>query len=180
MMLKFDREQQSEEQSQWGNAKLALLADHIVGTHHVYLKSEMPRIEQLMTKVASVHGANHPALKDVLAVYTALSVDVEKHLANEETSVFPAMKREEAGTATQSDLDLIHQGLTELEAEHQVVGKALAEMRSLTDGYILPPDGCPSYHALMHNLVKFETDFHIHVHKENNILFPKVKSQLNH
>jgi regulator of cell morphogenesis and NO signaling len=47
-------------------------------------------------------------------------------------------------------------------------------LRALTAGYTTPDDGCASYHALFEGLEELETDTHLHIHKENNILFPAV------
>ncbi|MEJ7798972.1 MAG: hypothetical protein WKF60_00535 [Ilumatobacter sp.] len=47
-------------------------------------------------------------------------------------------------------------------------------MRELTDGYTTPPDGCASYTALFAGLEALEFDTHLHIHKENNLLFPTV------
>src|SRR5947209_2241762 len=36
-----------------GNGTLGQLVEHIVGKHHVYVKQELPRLEQLLRKVVS-------------------------------------------------------------------------------------------------------------------------------
>ena len=59
-------------------------------------------------------------------------------------------------------------------AEHDRVGELLAELRRLTDGYRPPADGCASYRACYAGLAELEADTHLHVHKENNVLFPAV------
>jgi regulator of cell morphogenesis and NO signaling len=46
-------------------------------------------------------------------------------------------------------------------------------------GYRLPEDACNSYRLAFSLLEKFEDDLHIHVHLENNILFPKIQEKLN-
>ena len=38
----------------------------------------------------------------------------------------------------------------------------------------VPDDGCASYQALYTGLAELEADTHLHVHKENNVLFPAV------
>jgi len=50
----------------------------------------------------------------------------------------------------------------------------LAELREATGGYEVPDDGCASYRALYEGLAELEADTHLHVHKENNVLFPAV------
>ena len=59
-------------------------------------------------------------------------------------------------------------------AEHDRAGELLATLRRITDGYQPPADGCASYRALYAGLAELEADLHLHVHKENNILFPRA------
>jgi regulator of cell morphogenesis and NO signaling len=61
-----------------------------------------------------------------------------------------------------------------METEHEAVAKNLSEIRQLTRNYQLPGDACASYSLLYRLLDEFEEDLHIHVHLENNILFPKA------
>jgi regulator of cell morphogenesis and NO signaling len=56
--------------------------------------------------------------------------------------------------------------------EHDVAGALLARLRTLTDGYTPPEDGCASYRLLYQGLAELEADTHLHVHIENNVLFP--------
>jgi regulator of cell morphogenesis and NO signaling len=44
----------------------------------------------------------------------------------------------------------------------------------LSSNYALPQDACASYSLLFTMLQEFEDDLHIHIHLENNILFPKA------
>ena len=61
--------------------------------------------------------------------------------------------------------------------EHETVGLALQQMRELTDNYRRPPTAVhhsrPSTTAL-----RLETDLHRHIHKENNILFPRGRARI--
>ena len=58
--------------------------------------------------------------------------------------------------------------------EHEHAGNAVAQIRALTDNYSCPADACNTYRALFDSLAHLERDLHEHVHKENNILFPKA------
>jgi regulator of cell morphogenesis and NO signaling len=64
-----------------------------------------------------------------------------------------------------------------MEDEHRSAGDALRRMRWLTADYQPPADACNTYRALLADLQALETDLHQHIHKENNILFPRA-SQL--
>ncbi|HHV20496.1 MAG TPA: iron-sulfur cluster repair di-iron protein [Propionibacterium sp.] len=148
----------------------AELCDHVVSTHHEYLWQEMPRITQLANKVARVHGANHPELRDVQKTWQLLVGDLTDHLMTEEQEQFPAIKKatEEGATFSQEAVD-------QLLGEHDVAGKLLARLRDLTHGYAVPTDACGSYRALYAGLEDAERDLHTHIHKENNILFPRLR-----
>ena len=59
---------------------------------------------------------------------------------------------------------------------------ALEEIRQLSHNYLLPEDACASYSLLYKMLSEFEEDLHLHIHIENNILFPKaleIEKQIN-
>jgi regulator of cell morphogenesis and NO signaling len=58
--------------------------------------------------------------------------------------------------------------------EHDRAGELLAELRAVTGGYAVPDDACASYRSLYERLAALELDTHVHVHKENNVLFPAV------
>ena len=69
-----------------------------------------------------------------------------------------------------------------MEMEHELVGNHLAEIRELSSNYTLPENACASYSLLYRMLAEFEEDLHLHIHLENNILFPKtleLESRLN-
>jgi regulator of cell morphogenesis and NO signaling len=159
----------------WASMGVVDLVDHIVATHHRYLWDELPRLTALVEKVAGVHGGRHPELADVARILGALRADVEPHLAKEERVLFP-MVRELAGADV---LPSFHCGslarpISVMLLEHDRVGDLLAELRTTTGGFAVPADGCASFQACYQGLADLEADTHLHVHKENNLLFPAV------
>jgi regulator of cell morphogenesis and NO signaling len=58
--------------------------------------------------------------------------------------------------------------------EHETASWELDEMCGLTDNYTPPADACETYRELLRRLQTLETDMHLHVHLENNILFPRT------
>ena len=65
-------------------------------------------------------------------------------------------------------------GLYDPAFEHDACGERLRKMRSDSRNFDVPADGCASYQALYAGLEELEADTHLHIHKENNILFPMV------
>jgi regulator of cell morphogenesis and NO signaling len=58
--------------------------------------------------------------------------------------------------------------------EHDHAGTLLDDLRAITGGYAAPDDACASYRALYAGLAALDEDTRLHVHKENNVLFPAV------
>lgn len=151
------------------------LIDHLLGTHHTYLKSEMPRLMALSHKVSSVHGGRHPELVELNRIVQELMNDLFQHLQKEEQILFP-MCRELERQAGPLDFHCgsVANPIRVMRFEHDSAGQSLHELRRLSGGYAVPADACGSFRALYDGLATFELDMFAHVHKENNVLFPRV------
>jgi regulator of cell morphogenesis and NO signaling len=162
----------------WASLDPSELVDHIDTVHHRYLWAELPRISALVDKIATVHGERHPELFEVQRLYGELRADLEPHLTREEQELFPRIHQLAKASDPSSDLtrDLAAQ-IEALAGEHETVGALLDDLRRVTSGYSVPGDGCASYAACYRALADLEADTHLHVHKENNLLFPAVRSQ---
>jgi regulator of cell morphogenesis and NO signaling len=159
----------------WADLDVGPLADHIEATHHRYLWHELPRLGELVEKILAVHGGHHPELAEVAKLFVVLRAELEPHLMKEEQVLFPMIR--ELGSATTRPT--FHCGalgnpISMMMREHDQAGELLAQLRATTDGYRVPDDGCASYRACYEGLAELEADTHLHVHKENNALFPAV------
>jgi len=165
---------QSASGEDWNTTSLSRLIEHIVNTHHAYLKQELPRLEKLMAKVVSVHGANHPELTEVEEVLLALSSELGSHLMKEEQILFPYVVGTENGQAPHACFGSVENPIRMMEYEHENAGQALRQLRALTQDYKTPADACISYQTLYAAIQALEADLHQHIHLENNILFPRA------
>jgi regulator of cell morphogenesis and NO signaling len=161
----------------WSTMSVVQLVDHLESTHHRYLWDELPRLWALADKVESVHGRRHPELREIRDVVAAIRAELEPHMLKEERVLFPMIRE----LALADRLPTFHCGsvrnpIAMMIIEHEEVGELLVRLRADTDGYVVPPDGCRSYSALFEALAQLEEDTHLHVHKENNVLFPAAES----
>lgn len=154
----------------WTREPLARLADHIVATYHDALRDELPRLEGMAVKVAKVHGARAPHLVRLASVVQELSADLHAHMQKEEGVLFPAIRALERGAARGS----IAAPIAVMEHEHDQAGALLSELHAISDGYAAPDWACGTFRALYHGLSELESTMHVHVHLENNILFPRA------
>ena len=157
-------------------AQLSLteLVDHIEQSHHAFLRTEMPRLMQLAAKVDNAHAANHPEVSELHRSVGLLCADLEQHLMKEEMILFPFV-REMDGSRTPLHFHCgsVSSPINQMEHEHDVAGEMLAHLREITADYTVPA-ACATFRALYDSLQTLERDLHQHIHKENNILFPKV------
>ncbi len=173
----------------WATMGPAELVDHLEATHHAYLWAELPRIEALADKVTAAHGDRHPELAAVRDIFRQLRAELEPHLTREEQVLFPLIRRlaiepqptGDSGAADASSFlattpcgGSIRNPISVMLREHDRAGDLLDRLRQLTGGYAPPADGCASYVAYYRALAEVEADTHLHVHKENNLLFPAV------
>ncbi|HCK68617.1 MAG TPA: iron-sulfur cluster repair di-iron protein, partial [Nitrospina sp.] len=136
---------------------LTELTEHLESTHHVYLKKTLPRLVALMDKVHQAHSPRHPELTRLQTVVENLRADLEPHLLKEEQILFPLIRQLEAAQGP----------IRVMRSEHDGAGELLKEMRTLTNVYVVPKDGCQSFQLLYEGLKELEEDTHIHIHKEN-------------
>lgn len=173
VLTKLDAVEAPGEPAEWANLSLAELADHIQETHHKYLWEEMPRVSQLVDKIAEVHGSRHPELADVQSTWAKIRAEFEPHLRREELRDFPAIRHLD----DRPDRELPDR-LGVLIEEHDEVGELLDHLRKITNGFEVPADGCNTYRLTYSALAELESDTHMHVHKENNVLFPGAIERL--
>jgi len=152
---------------------LTELADHIEATHHAYLKEELPRLVEMAGRVAHKHAERDPRLPEIFAATRDLAEEMICHMQKEEFILFPLVRQIDAGRGG-AGAALLSGPIHQMEDEHQAAGDATARLRLLTDGFATATAICNTHRALLDGLARFEADLHRHVHKENNVLFPRA------
>ena len=181
VMQEIQRAQQTgAPRRDWQIAPLGELVKHIVATHHEYLKLELPALSSRMEKVRAVHGARDPeTLNRMAEVFGSLREEMEMHLHKEEAILFPFMEQYGRAEAQGQPMPPVPFGsianpIAMMERDHVSAGDALGEVRTLTHDYQLPSYACSTVRALYEGLRALEADLHVHIHLENNILFPRT------
>jgi regulator of cell morphogenesis and NO signaling len=165
----------------WNSASAAELVGHIVSTHHEYLRRELPALETRLEKVYRVYNQrNGPTLIGLPDVFAGLKAELESHMMKEEMILFPVIAGYEASQATGQPVPhtcfgTVAQPIAMMEHEHDSAGEALARIREITGNFQVPEFACVTYRALMTGLAELEQDLHMHIHLENNILFPRAQ-----
>jgi len=158
---------------------LDFLADYVVNTHHHYALKYLPELRGYALKVAQVHGAHHPELLPIQQLIEEINEELTDHMTAEEKVLFPLVKK--IVQTKNSNLPYSREGnesfasmVDQMEKEHDSVGRAFEEIHKLSNNFAIPEDACTTYKLFYKMIQEFEDDLHIHIHLENNILFPKT------
>ncbi len=157
---------------------LDLLCDYIVKKHHRYVEEKSLEIKPYLDKICEVHGEHHPELFEINDLFNASVGVLTKHMKKEELLLFPfihkMVKAKQEGTKIDAPgFGTIENPIRMMEAEHNIEGDRFRKIEELSNHFTLPSDACNTYKVTIALLKEFEEDLHLHIHLENNILFPK-------
>ena len=158
---------------------LDLLAEYIEKKHHRYVEEKIPVLRQFLDKLCKVHGERHPELFKINELFTASAGELASHMKKEELILFPFVKRMvkaklENEAILSPQFGTVENPIAMMMHEHDTEGKRFREIAELTNNYNPPIDACNTYKVTFAMLDEFEKDLHLHIHLENNILFPKA------
>lgn len=157
----------------WREKSSEELISHIVETHHGETFRLLKEIDPLMVKVFRVHFSHDPKLlMKVHSLFGKLKCELEEHLLKEENILFPLMIKYDKAK-NEKEKKEIEEDIRIIVNEHEAAGDILKELAEVTDDYKVPEWGCISFKLLYDYLHDLEKDLFIHIHKENNILFPR-------
>lgn len=169
----------SNESIDFASWPMDLLVDYIEKKHHRYVEEKSIEIKPYLDKICRVHGGRHPELLKINEAFTASVGELAKHMKKEELILFPFIKKMVKFNQEQSSIEAPHFGTVEnpinmMMDEHSTEGDRFREIAELSNDYSPPVDACNTYRVTFALLEEFEKDLHLHIHLENNILFPKA------
>ena len=158
---------------------LDLLADYIEKKHHRYVEEKTSEIKPYLDKICRVHGERHPELFEINEHFNATAGELAMHMKKEELILFPFIKKMAKAKHENSILDAPKFGTVQnpiqmMMDEHTAEGERFSKIDALSNNYTAPEDACNTYKVTFALLQEFEQDLHLHIHLENNILFPKA------
>jgi regulator of cell morphogenesis and NO signaling len=175
MELSVDVFQKSHSKTRsWNEESLSTIIDHILHTHHVFMKETLAEINDLMFKILKVHfKTDGEILIQVHGLFGQLKTELEAHLVKEEENLFPMILAYE-NTRNQDLKKEIAKYIKETENEHDVAGDVFKKLEILTNDFKAPSNACYSYQRTYELLDALEKDTFNHIHMENTILFGKI------
>ncbi|MAT55722.1 MAG: iron-sulfur cluster repair di-iron protein [Saprospirales bacterium] len=163
------------EMADYSTWPLDLLVDYIEKRHHRYVAEKSPELLQYLDKLCKVHGERHPELFQIRDEFVQAAGELAAHMKKEELILFPYVRRlatEKAPSAP--PFGTVQNPINMMMHEHTVEGDRFERISRLSNNYTPPADGCTTYRVAFAMLQEFEEDLHMHIHLENNILFPRA------
>lgn len=172
-------EAKSESTTDYQSWPLDLLADYIEKKHHRYVQEKTLEIQPYLDKICKVHGERHPELLKIKEEFNASAGELAAHMKKEELILFPFIRKMTKAKLENAKVDAAHFGtvinpIQMMMDEHTVEGNRFRKIEELSNNYTPPQDACNTYRVSFSLLKEFEQDLHLHIHLENNILFPKA------
>lgn len=170
---------QTASASDYQSWPIDLLADYIEKKHHRYVVEKTGELIPYLDKVCRVHGARHPELLEIKEHFNAAAGELAMHMKKEEHILFPFIRQMVNAEQENNELDppqfgtVLHP-INMMMEEHNTEGERFRKIDALSNHYEPPQDACTTYKVTFALLNEFEQDLHLHIHLENNILFPKA------
>lgn len=155
----------------WTETPSQEIVEHIQARYHRPLEEELTQLSPYVTKVSKVHGTGHPELLRVYELFYELKKELLEHTEKEDSLVFPMLLKLDDPNVENKDEMIAY--ITELEKEHDHAGSILKELRDITSDFTPPIDACGTYRLVYKRLEMLESETFMHIHLENNILFPR-------
>ena len=155
------------------------LADHVETVHHRYVEERGPILQQFLDKLCRVHGDRHPELFTIQEEFTTCIGAMAMHMKKEELILFPFVRNLARSERNGEPFRAPHFGTVEnpvraMMADHDDEGERFVRMNGVSGNFTPPADGCTTYATAFRMLREFEEDLHLHIHLENNIMFPRA------
>jgi regulator of cell morphogenesis and NO signaling len=159
---------------------LTQIVENIESLHHVYLRAIMPMISQSLDRVVNAHGEHDIRLVSVKQLFDKLAADLETHMLHEEEALFPMCRDMEIEGKIKPTRcgDAVGGPIACMENDHEQAKIDLEQLCELTDNFAVPGFACATYRKLLEQLVDFNQNMAVHIHKEDKVLFPgAIKAQ---
>jgi len=158
---------------------MALLITYIIKLHHQFVSSQTKFMTELAYKVAESNQARNPELRTVAELFEATGKRLELKGRQEEQELFPYIMLLQDAMAKGKRLNAAAFGpvsgpIGVVKTEGEQIVAALRQFRQLTNNYIAPPYATSTCAILYKLLAGYEADTLLHLHLENNILFPRA------
>jgi iron-sulfur cluster repair protein YtfE (RIC family) len=141
--------------------------------HHVYLRKQTLRIEQIVGEIAGYNDAGNAITIDMHQLSGGLRACVESQLAMEEEVLFPMILRLQQQTViSKCRAGMIRSRVLLAERDLARIRGVVLRLRDLAEEYLSPRGPCEACHELLEVVRALLKDLREHTRKESEIVYP--------
>jgi regulator of cell morphogenesis and NO signaling len=161
---------------------LNVLIDRINGQHHDHeseILSDIITEIRALGKNTDTSSSQVNALEAIENKFSYLKERLLGHCDKEDKVLFPMIRKigalqKDKSTRLKGAMTEIRELVKILEMEHLESISLIAEIKDLLVNYGKAGNNSNGLFSLMTHFKDFELDFHVHIHIENNVLFPRI------
>ncbi|KAF0150347.1 MAG: iron-sulfur cluster repair di-iron protein [Ignavibacteria bacterium] len=154
------------------------LCDYITKEHHQYVAAAILETSEELLKLQQGTNA-YPEIQEILSLSDKLFTEIKAHLSKEETVLFRLIRylddcKRFAEKPHLGKSRPMVKTVQSLETDHTLSTKVIPQIIKLLSAIKIKNNETGTVKSLLKNFERFEKDLHIHIHLENNILFPNA------
>lgn len=157
--------------------------EYLINQHHGYTRTALDTISAGLRFLLENSEKRPVPLEKLDKIFKKFAVEMENHMRKEENKLFPIIHAllNNQGINSPDGPPNIPGQIAVLELEHNGAHDDLTTMADLTKRLIASPGNiaAEALTALSDNLRWLTQDVHMHMHLENNLLFPHVNTLLH-
>lgn len=158
---------------------MAFLAKYIIQMHHGFVSTQTRFVSELAYKVADSNRTRNPEIRTVAEVFADTGKTLARIAEHEEKELFPYIISLADALTGGHQLKAGKFGhlavpVAFVQSETEKISAALRQIRVLTNHYTAPAYSSSTCPILYKLLAAYEEDALLHLHLENNILFPRA------
>lgn len=159
----------------FGKMNIDLLTTYIQSTHHKYTDKKLVFIKNNIERLVRENNTNYFQLIKLKNTFENLSMHLTIHMQQEEFLLFPYIKKmAKRGTVDTHIFKSIQEPITAMQSDHSDERKSFKTLLNITHHYSTPASADLAYKTTYAAIKELEQDMRIHMHLENNILFPRA------
>jgi len=161
--------------SRWSDATLAELCDTLEWEHEQIIHILLPEILAEAEDMSVEDGLKHADWMLLEQLLVALQTSLESHFRQEESELFPAIREVEYSCSAPGQRCVSAGELCRtFQDEHSHIGAQVQNIQKITSALDPVAMDYPKCRSLLDAINQLHRVLHQHLHKENNILFPRA------
>lgn len=145
--------------------------------YHNATRDNIAFIKNALARLVRIHGRQHPEQEEISRIFNELTARLTIQIQHEEFILFPYIREmvKQGRKVKTRFYKSAKSPIREMVTEHEAEEEALRRLKELTHAYSLPASwSCNELIVTYAAMRDLETELHLYLTLEDNILFPKA------